>query len=223
MWRAFASDGEPEFVVETSAADVEEEKARARISAAREGRTELYSSDEQFEALAVYRLVSERMTEYDTLLFHGSAIALDGEAYIFTAPSGTGKSTHTALWREYFGERAVMINDDKPLIHVTAEGSRVFGTPYNGKHRLGVNSSAPLRAICLLERGETNEIEHIDFSKAYGTIVQQTFRPRNGEALARTLALIDVLKEHVAFYRLRCNMEIDAARVAYEGMRGDHR
>ena len=223
MWRAFASDGEPEFVIETTAADIEEEKARARISAAREGRTELYSTDAQFEALAVYRLVSEKLTEYDTLLFHGSAIALDGEAYIFTAPSGTGKSTHTALWREYFGERAVMINDDKPLITVTSEGVRVYGTPYNGKHRLGVNSSAPLRALCLLERGETNEIERVGFTEAYGTIVQQTFRPRTGEALARTLALIDVLKEHVAFYRLRCNMEIDAARVAYEGMRGDHK
>ena len=221
LWRDYVTDAEATIVIEMSEADVAEERRRAKMAAEREGRSELYSNDEQFEALAAYRKVSEKLTEYGVLLFHGSAIAVDGEAYIFTAPSGTGKSTHTALWRRYLGDRAVMINDDKPLIRVGEDGATVYGTPYNGKHRLGTNSCAPLRAICILGRGERNEICEIDARDAYRTIVQQTLRPRSAEAMARTLALIDELKKHVRFYRLSCNMEIDAARVAYEGMRGN--
>ena len=147
------------------------------------------------------------MPQDDTVLFHGSAIAVDGQAYLFTAKSGTGKSTH------------VMINDDKPLLHIGAEGAAVYGTPWNGKHRLGTNGSAPLRAICILERGKTNRIERIDRRTAYPILLQQTYRPASAEALQRTLTLIDRLTERVALFRLFCNMEPEAARVSYEAMK----
>ncbi len=89
------------------------------------------------------------MPSYDTVLFHGSALAIDGDGYLFTAKSGTGKSTHTRLWRERFGDRVVMINDDKPLLHIDAGSVIAYGTPWNGKHRLGTNASVPLRADCV--------------------------------------------------------------------------
>ena len=80
---------------------------------------------------------------------------MDGEAYIFTAVSGTGKSTHAMLWREVFGERVRMINDDKPLIRITPEGKAVvYGTPWDGKHHLSKNSAFPLKAICWLTRAK---------------------------------------------------------------------
>lgn len=91
------------------------------------------------ESLAVYRKISEAVLDHDAFLFHCSAVAVDGEAYLFSAPSGTGKSTHTRLWRERFGERAVMINDDKPLIRMEEGTFYVYGTPWNGKHHLSVN------------------------------------------------------------------------------------
>jgi hypothetical protein len=221
LWRDYACGSEPEFLVEVTPEDLEKERERALRSALREGRTEVYSSDASLEALAVYRKFAEKMTEYGVVLFHGSAICLDGQAYLFTAPSGTGKSTHAALWRRAFGERAFMINDDKPMIKIDGDGATVFGTPYNGKHRLGTNASAPLRAICLLERGEKNEIREIGAPEAYRTVVQQTFRPDSGKALAATLTLVDSLMKNVRFYNLRCNMDIEAALVAYEGMKGD--
>ncbi|MBR6848766.1 MAG: hypothetical protein IKM88_00825, partial [Lachnospiraceae bacterium] len=94
-------------------------------------------SEEYLETLAVYRKIAEQMPFYDTFLFHGSAIAVDGTGYLFTAKSGTGKSTHTRLWRELLGQRATMINDDKPLIRVNVDGNAViYGTPWDGKHRL---------------------------------------------------------------------------------------
>lgn len=99
----------------------------------REDQSGVSSSNGMLESLAVYRKISEIMVEHDTFLFHCSAVALDGQAYLFTAPSGTGKSTHTRLWREVFGERAVMVNDDKPLIQVREDAIYVCGTPWNGK------------------------------------------------------------------------------------------
>jgi hypothetical protein len=113
-----------------------------------------------------------------------------------------------------------MINDDKPLLHITPDGATVYGTPWNGKHRLGVNGSAPLKAICLLGRGEQNRIVRIDPMTAYPMLLQQTYRPVSVTALKETLTLLDMLMQTVAFYRLSCNMEPEAARVSYEAMKG---
>ena len=172
------------------------------------------------ETLAVYRKIAEALLEYDILLFHGSVIAVDGQAFIFTAKSGTGKSTHTRLWREYFGERAVMVNDDKPLLKVSKEGLVVYGTPWNGKHRLGSNMSATVKGICILKRAEQNAIQKIDEKQAYPMLLQQTYRMNTAEGMIKTLKLVEEMAKQADLYELGCNMELEAAKVAYEGMRG---
>ena len=177
-----------------------------------------YLTDQYLEPLALYRKAVEFLIDRDTIMFHGSAIAVDGEVYIFTALSGTGKSTHTALWREYFGDRAVMVNDDKPLISMVDGRAVVHGTPWNGKHKLGTNVTLPLKAICILERDKCNHIEKIDAKSAYPMAYQQTYRTKNPKNLVKTLALIDKITKSVGCYRLGCNMELDAARVSFEGM-----
>ena len=212
-----------DLAVETTAADVEHERICSDRSAISEGREPGKTPDAYLESLAVYRKIAEGMVDFDTFLFHGSVVAVDGEAYLFTAKSGTGKSTHTALWRDLFGERAVMINDDKPLLRVCEDRVIVYGTPYNGKHKLGTNTSAPLRAICILERAAENTIRPVTANEAYRTLVQQTYRPRESGALAKTLSLLDRAIGLVGLYRLGCNMDIEAARVAYEGMKGDNK
>lgn len=216
---AFAASGAADFTVETTQADIDAERVRAARSAQEEGRAPQAYPDAYIETLAVYRRIAERMPQDDTVLFHGSAIAVDGAAYIFAAKSGTGKSTHARLWRELLGDRAVMINDDKPLLHIAENGATVYGTPWNGKHRLGINGSAPVRAICILERGAQNRIERIDPKTAYPVLLQQTYRPASAEALQKTLTLLDRLMRVTALYRLRCNMEPEAARVSYEAMK----
>lgn len=171
------------------------------------------------EMLAVYRKVAERLPDYDGFLMHGSCLAVDGCAYLFTAKSGTGKSTHARLWRETMGDRVVMVNDDKPLIRIVDGVLRAYGTPWDGKHRLSTNISVPLRAICILERGEENRIEPIAQSDAYLKLVQQIYRPLNVAAMAKTLGLIDRVCASVGLYRLACNMDPAAALVSYEAMK----
>ncbi len=154
------------------------------------------------------------MPYYDTILFHGSVIAVDGYAYMFTATSGTGKSTHAALWRKLLGERAVMVNDDKPLLHI-GETTTAYGTPYDGKHRLSNDISVPLKAVCILERSSENHIETISKSDAYPMLLQQVYRPNDVFALRKTLTLLDKMACNVKFFRLGCNMDISAAELSY--------
>ena len=216
----YETERTPDFIVHTSEADFAYERQRELLTAKAEHRTPLEAADSYLEELAVYRKIAEKMPDYDTFLFHGSAIAVDCQAYLFTAKSGTGKSTHTRLWRELFGARAVMVNDDKPLIRAAADSVTVYGTPYNGKHRLGCRMSAPLKAVCILTRAAENTIVPITKQEAYALLLQQVYRPADPVQMKKTLMLIDRLAAQTALYRLGCNMELQAAEVAYNGMKG---
>ncbi len=214
----YLTDDQADYTVTTTQADIDYERKKSAREDEIEGIPVRRFSDSYLEELAVYRRIAEKMIEFDTVLFHGSVIAVDGAGYLFTAKSGTGKSTHTRLWRAYFGDRAVMVNDDKPLLHIAESGVIAYGTPYNGKHRLGSNISVPLKAICILNRSADNHIEPISFEQAYNMLVQQVYRPADMLKMAKTLELVDRLADSVNFYRLGCNMDISAAKVAFEGM-----
>ena len=206
----YISDGEPDITVITNQSDIDFERKKA------DGRY----SDGYLETLAVYRKIAETMPEHDTVLCHGSALAVDGEGCIFVAPSGTGKSTHARLWRQYLGDRVIMINDDKPLIKITKNGAFVCGTPWDGKHKLSANITVPLKALSVLSQAKENSIKQTEPSEAYAALLQQVYRPKNAIALMKTLDLIDTLTAQIRLYSMECNMDIDAARIAYEAMKG---
>ncbi len=208
----------PDFYVSVSAADIAFEREKSAREDMLEGHKVRRFPDSYLETLAVYRKIALRLLDDDILLFHGSAIAVDGEGYIFTAKSGTGKSTHTRLWLELLGGRAVMVNDDKPLLRVAECGITVYGTPWDGKHRLSTNISVPLKAICILERGEANRIAPITKREALPMLMQQSYRPNDTFAMMKTMELVDRLGCSVALYRLQCNMEPGAAEISYKAM-----
>lgn len=214
----YLTDGSASFHVEVTPADIAFEREKSDREAAMEGRVPVAYSNEYLETLAVYRKIAERLPERDTLLFHGSCISVDGKAYLFTAKSGTGKSTHTRLWQKQFGSRAVIINDDKPLLKLSGKGVTVYGTPWDGKHRRSTNIARPLKAICFLTRSEENSIHPIDKKAALPMLCQQAYRPADPAALRKTLMLVDRLGSSVGLYKLGCNREPEAAQVAYAGM-----
>ncbi len=218
LCKDYISDGTPDFSVTVKQEDIDFERKKSEAEDIKEGKPVRSFPDSYLETLSIYRKICDKLVESDIILFHGSVIAVDGEGYLFTAKSGTGKSTHTRLWREYFGERAVMVNDDKPLIKVSENDATVFGTPWDGKHRLSTNIGVPLKAICILERGQENHIEKISCSAAYPMLVQQVNRPAGALKMQKTLQIIDSLAETAGLYRLSCNMDISAAEVAYNGM-----
>ena len=218
------SAAEDAIRIQVSPEDIRAEEVQAARERALEGLPARTWTDDYLETLAVLRRLSEAMAARDTILFHGSALAYEGSGVIFTAASGTGKSTHARLWRQAFGPRVTMINDDKPFVRVSPVGApekaRVFGSPWDGKHHLSANTSAPLRAICVIGRAAENVIVPVSFREAYPLLLQQTHRPADPAALARVLTTLDRLGGAVTFWRLGCNMDPDAAVTALEGMRG---
>ena len=212
--------GDGAVCLEVRKEDIDSERVKVEEEQLRAGETKTVYSDAYLETLALYRKIAEDGIGRGIILFHGSCIAVDGEAYLFTAPSGTGKSTHTRLWRQLLGERAVMVNDDKPLIRITDEGATAYGTPWNGKHRLSANTGVRLKAICLLERSIGNHIDRTAYTDIFPALFQQTYRPSDPEGMRKTLELLDRLGQTVKFYRLGCNMDISAAELSYNTMRG---
>ena len=170
------------------------------------------------ELTAVQRKLAEVLFERNVLVFHGSVVAVDGQAYLFTAKSGTGKSTHTRFWRETFGDRAVMVNDDKPFLRLTEDGVLAYGSPWNGKHKLGNNICVPLKAICILERGEENQIQAISGQEASMMLFQQSNRPMDPRKMPIYMDLIDQLSKKTEFYRMQCNLDPNAAQAAFDEM-----
>ena len=220
------TDREPLFTVEPAEEDLQRiqdgfsrmDKAAGLITYRR---TEPY-----LENNAIHALLAEKLAEHYILLMHGSAMCMDGQAVIFTAPSGTGNSTHAHLWRDLFDDgsgRIWMINDDKPLLRVRDEEVRVFGTPWDGKHHLSRNASAPLKAIVRLERGEENRLMTMGAAAAFQLLFRQVFASPNRETMRKIADLEKKLlinADHIGigFYRLVCNMEPEAALVAWEGI-----
>lgn len=206
---------EIDIEVDISLQDIGEERILAKDT-----ECEMFS-DKYLEVLTLHRVVSERMTDFNTVLFHGSAIAMDGEVYLFTAPSGTGKSTHTRLWRECFGDRVLMVNDDKPFLRLNADGSiTVFGSPWNGKHRLGANVSMPLKGICILSQAKENKIRRLSPKEALQTVYMQTFwRNSNPQMVKNTLVVFEGIMLH-PLWHLECNISREAVKMSYEAMSG---
>ena len=176
---------------------------------------------EYSEYLAIYRYICTKIIEYGGFLMHGSALAIDGKAYLFCAPSGTGKSTHTRLWREVFGDRVTMINDDKPVILKKEGVFYACGTPWSGKHDLDTNISVPLGGIILLARGEDNQIEKTSPGHLLGLLFNQIFRPQDNEAYLNTIDLVDEMLSCCPLYKLSCTISQDAPRVAYQALRAE--
>ncbi len=172
-----------------------------------------------FVPLALYRKICAYALEHDAFLMHGALIEYEGRGYLFTATSGTGKTTHIRLWQELFGEdKVTIVNGDKPIIRFIDGKVYAYGTPWNGKEHYGTSGRVELHAICFVERDENNSIRRIPSEAGVPRLFSQIMISDSTD-LAKQLELADRLVENVPMYLLKCNITTDAARVAYEGMR----
>ena len=137
---------------------------------------------------------------------------------LFIAPSRTGKSTHTRLWRQLLGDGVRFINDDKPALRYLDGRWYAYGTPWSGKHDINTNMKAELAGIAFLERAEHNSIEPFRGPRAVRAFLEQTSRPRNPEKRIQILELLDALLSQVPVWKLHCNMEPEAVEVSYAAM-----
>ena len=172
------------------------------------------------EGVCIYRNICKRMPElFGAYLLHCAVIEYNGEGYAFAAKSGTGKTTHIALWRKRFGEGVKVVNGDKPILRFLQDGRLyAYGTPWCGKEGFNRNTSIPLKAICFIERAKENSIKRISPSDALMRVFHQILSPDTVEAVDTLFPLLDRTLTQVPCYLLRCNISEEAAEVAYNGM-----
>lgn len=175
-------------------------------------------TDGYCESICLYRALCERMVDYDAFLFHASVVAVDGKAYAFAAKSGTGKSTHTRLWLEHFGENAMIVNGDKPIIRHEENAFVAYGTPWCGKEALESNVGVALKALCFIERGTENRIEKADSKEVCRRIFHQVVMPKEVDKRMKFLNMIENMVKTVPVYILYCNISDEAVVVAYNEM-----
>ena len=204
----YLTDREPEFFVSVDREALLREQRLLDIEADEEGLKRRKFSDMFLERSVIQRRVAEALALRDVLLMHGSTVAVDGRAYLFTAPCGTGKSTHTRLWREVFGDRAVMVNDDKPFLKLTADGVLAYGSPWTGKHGIGTNVCVPLSGICILSRGAENIIRPAEPEQTLEFLRSQCFPPQG----------LEKLLSRVRLWEMECTKDPEAAVIAHGAM-----
>lgn len=184
--------------------------------------TQPHLSDEDCEYMVTGASFYRQLLDFDGMLLHASAVMMDGRAYLFSAPCGTGKSTHTALWRQVFGpDRARILNDDKPALRLENGMFYAYGTPWSGKTDQNINERVPLAGVCMLGRGETNSIKRFSGAAAIHALLEQTVRPSDPGLTGKLLELLDKLLTSVPVWKLQCNMEPEAALVSYRAMSGE--
>lgn len=216
----YETDEKPEFTVTISEEDIFEEEKKSIAEAVYEGIKYPGYSPAELENTAVYRKIAMKIPEYDAFVFHSSALAVNDKAYLFTAKSGTGKTTHTGLWLKNI-KGSYVINGDKPVLRIIDKKPFVCGTPWMGKEKLGCNKIVPLHAVCLLSRGESNIIKRVEFSDIFPLLIGQAYRPPNGALIRKTAELLEEVSRSVSFFELSCNMENEAAFVSFRGMNND--
>lgn len=206
----YETDQNPQLTIEVTADDIIKER-----SFSEDGES---FSDGYIESLAFYRKFCEAIASCDIILFHCAAVAVDGKAYLFTAPSGTGKTTHIGLWQKIHGDKMTIVNGDKPLLKISKEKITVYGTPWDGKERQSTNTSADVAGICIINRGLENKIQRLKPNEAIGTLMSQTFRPTKAENLKKILENVVTLSAKVPMWRLECNISEEAAWLSYNAM-----
>ena len=195
--------------------------------------TEILSTEEEIAAYAkrhgssshsaaefslTYEKICRFLLTKDALFLHAAVIETNGKAYAFSAPSGTGKSTHIALWKHIYGDSVHILNGDKPILRFENSIVYAYGTPFCGKEHWNENRKVSLHGLCFLSRGKTDEIKEITPKEALAPLLRQILLHGSTEAVLQTMTLADKLLSSVPLYALSCTPTENAARLSYETM-----
>lgn len=178
-------------------------------------------SDSDYEYMLLGEGFYRRLLRFDGMLLHSSAIEYGGKAYLFSANSGVGKSTHTHLWLKYFNNTRI-INDDKPAVRLINGEYIAYGTPFSGKTAETVNVGLPIGAIVFIERAKENRIRKLSSAEALPLIFGQTMRPTvSKEHMVILLKFLDGMLSKVPVYKLYCDISREAAVTSFEALTGE--
>lgn len=205
----YLAEASPDFVATITEEDIKKELA-LRTEAGMLLQRGLPERERASVYSAFFRKVASLLPEHGAFLLHGSGIAYNGEGIIFSAISGTGKSTFSASWKRCFADEVEYVNDDKPFVRIQDGKVYLCGSPWKGKHQMGKNIAVPLKAVGFLERAEVNSIEKASRVEAFEELQKHAYLPENALQRKKMLDLLLAMTGMVEFYTIRCNQAEDA-------------
>ena len=173
---------------------------------------------EECEYLYTSSCFYTELIKFGGIMLHSSCVQYENYAYLFSANSGVGKSTHTHLWLEKF-PTAEILNDDKPAIRKIGDKYYAFGTPWSGKFDESINTKTEIAGITFLSRGETNEIIRVAGEEAMFDFMNQTVRPNKKEYMVFFLEILDKILTEVPVFKMKCNISLEAVETSYNAMK----
>lgn len=175
------------------------------------------SFSEETEVTETLRQLSLRLLyDFEGIFLHGAVVLYAGKAWLFTAPPGTGKSTHVQLWQQKLGSRVKILNGDKPLLRLSGDGITVYGSPWRGKEQLGFNGSAPLGGIYILRRSAENTVSGIDRIQALAELLSATVYPADETGTDKLLIFLQKLTDRIPVRLLHCRPDTGAVDAVLE-------
>ena len=203
----FLSEEEPNCVITMTEQDLKNERTNSSDG-------KVYVNE---EISALYRKIANLLVEENIIVFHSSSFMVNGNAFLITARSGVGKSTHSRNLKQLLGDEFVYINDDKPMLKVEENNVTVYGTPWNGKERRSNDVSSPLRAVLFLSRGATNTYRKIvNKEEIYIKMISQIYLPKEKAKRELALKAADLILKNINFYEINVTKDIESAKMTYE-------
>ena len=212
-FKNYMVDGKiPDLTLDITQQDVENERAFC----------EFKTTDLILAFNAVHRRLAEWLPLQNAFVLHSAVFDVEGTGIALAAISGTGKTTHLMLWQKLLGEKMTVINGDKPIVRFFDDQPYPFayGTPWKGKEKLGNRARTPLKHICLITRAAQNSVRPLEKSEAVSRLLTQVYMPADPKALLATIELTNRIISCCSLWEICCNMEQEAAKVAYEGIFG---
>ena len=168
---------------------------------------------------AIMMMYAFRGSYFNTLLIHASLVRNNGYGYAFIAKSGTGKSTHTALWLKYI-EGSDLMNDDNPIVRVIGNTAYIYGSPWSGKTPCYRNIKAELGAITKIDRAPHNSIEKLPPTIAFTQILPACSTMKWDKKIYRNTydTVIRLIETSPYNYILHCLPDEEAAKVCYKAI-----
>lgn len=156
------------------------------------------------EYFLLHLVVSNALLPFNRCVFHGTAFLWHDKAWLFSAPSGTGKTTQYRQWRRLYRDEVKIINGDKPILQFCDDGTiMVHPSPWKGKERMASMLKAPLGGIIYLQQGKENTIERMDSLEAAEPIYRQfLYMPETEEAVRRVCRMEDKLLRNIPVWKL---------------------
>ena len=204
------SDRAAPFLYREVAADI-------KISVPEEAVAELAQRTGLSLPLAEYQLscveFCKSLLGYGGFVLHASAVLCNGLVYLFSAPSGVGKSTHAKLWVENV-KGAEIINEDKPAIRILDGVPYAYGTPWCGSGYGRLNASGRVKSLYFIRRADFNHAKPMDKSKTPYLLFESMMRPWEKEGMDLLFESLQTFLAEVPVFSLDCNMKAEAALTA---------